>query len=59
MAPLLMFGVSIGNVLIVNANDYTIVYNIHIDCVSIDVLLLDTDTQNTSVILLQVIHPYT
>ena len=59
MAPLLMFGVSIGNVLIVNANDYTIVYNIHIDCTSIDVLLLDTDTQNTSVILLQVIHPYT
>ena len=59
MAPLLMFGVSIGNVLILNANDYTIVYNIHIDCTSIDVLLLDTDTQNTSVILLQVIHPYT
>ena len=59
MAPLLMFGVSIGNVLILNANDYTIVYNIHIDCASIDVLLLDTDTQNTGIILLQVIHPYT
>ena len=59
MAPLLMFGVSIGNVLILNANDYTIVYNIHIDSTSIDVLLLDTDTQNTGIILLQVIHPYT